>query len=483
MTEKRETRPPIVVVLGHVDHGKTTLLDRIRRTNIASREAGGITQSIGAWRAKTSGGGTITFIDTPGHEVFKAMRLRGARIADVAILVVSADDGVMPQTRESLQYLREANTPFLVAITKVDLVTARPEVVENQLAQEGILLESRGGDIVGVEVSSVTGKGVEELLEMVLLLAEMVEISADPAAPLEAVVVETSLDRRRGPVVLAVVKNGTLEVGQEVGTSGPKCRIRGLFDENQRPVRVALPGTPVEILGFSTLPEVGSTLRVGEVMEVSTLGQREVVGVYKVRPLAFHKAGEFSILIKADTAGSLEAVGAQMGAQITVVYKGVGDISESDVMIARATNSPIVGFNVRFPKEVEKTVSEEGVRVYIYKIIYELLQDVEKWRKEKELAQKEKILGRAEIIAEFPHGKAKIAGCRLLEGKMARKDRLRLVRSDELLGSIRAVSLKKQRNEVDSIQTGEEFGLFFEPQLDFKVGDVVESYLPPKEVV
>src|SRR3989344_486582 len=475
-----QQRPPIVSVLGHVDHGKTSLLDRIRNTSVASREAGGITQSIGAWMVTTKGGKKITFIDTPGHATFNAMRSRGAKVADLAILVVAADDAVMPQTKESLTHLREANTPFIVTITKIDLPSAQPEMVRGQLAQEGVYLEGRGGDVTAVEVSSVTGQGIEELLELITLTADLQEISADPEGPVEAVVIETERYSRRGPVVSCVVRNGTLKVGSDiVAESNIRTRVRGLFDEQGRSVKEAQPGLPIEILGFKHLPSVGSMLTTGQVTLTPSLGL--VPAPHHLSPITRKKQG-FWIILKADTAGSLEAIQGQLGSKVGITFSGVGDIADSDIALAFSTRCPVIGFSVKVSKDIQKLADEENVKVYTYRIIYELLSDVEKWQKELEESQSEKIIGKAQVIAQFTHDKvSKIAGCRLLDGRITKTDKVRLVREDKNLGNVRISSLKKQRQEVDKIdQIGEEFGTYFEPQMDFRVGDTFEAYIPPK---
>lgn len=493
-TSNTSVRPPIVAVLGHVDHGKTSLLDKIRNTSIAAREAGGITQSIGAWQVtwppeqdKSSRGSEasrgiqdprkITFIDTPGHAAFNNMRSRGAKLADIAILVVAADDGPMPQTKESLEYLREAQTPFIVAITKVDLPTAQVEVVKGKLAQEGVLLEGRGGDIVAVEVSSQTGQGINELLEMLSLTSELLELKANPEGSVEAVVVETERDARRGPVVSCVVKDGTLKVGSLIGAEGIKTKVRGLFDENGKSITEALPGTPTEVLGFDQLPPVGAVLTSLD-SESKTLIPAQDNGRAALQ--RGKKREGFWIILKADTAGSLEAIRGQLGEKVGIAMAGVGDFVESDVDLSFSTNSPLVGFNTRIAKDIQKMAGEEGVKIYNYKIIYELLADVEKWQKELEEAQSEKVIGRAQVIAQFPHEKnTRIAGCKILEGRITKNDKLRLVREDKVLGSIRLLSLKQQKQEIEKVDKGE-FGAYFEPQLDFRIGDTIEAFLPPK---
>lgn len=464
----KKPRPPIVAILGHVDHGKTTLLDSIRKTNIAAREAGGITQSIGAWQIGAKNGKKITFIDTPGHEAFREMRSRGARVSDIAVLVVAADDGVMPQTKESIQYIKEAKTPFLVAITKIDLPTAQPEKVKNQLLQEEVLLEGYGGDVPAVEVSGKTGKGIEDLVEIILLLAEVNGVEEDIQGDLEAPVIEAKLDRRRGVVVHAVLRNGKIKVGDEVEAEGIIARVRGLFDETQKPLKEALPGMPVEILGFSKIPPVGSILQI-KGREVRTKVEEEKREI-------FFKEGLLPLVLKADTAGSLEAISRGLGEKVFIYFSGIGDIADSDVLTASSTLSTVVGFNTRVSKEVQKLAEEKDVRLHVYKIIYELFQDVDKWIKEKEEKGKEKILGRAQIIKEFPYGKEKIAGCRILEGVISRDARLRLIREGQIVVQMRSMSLRLGKEKVDKVSEVKEFGILFSPTIDFKIGDVIESW-------
>lgn len=467
----KQPRPPIVAVLGHVDHGKTTLLDAVRKTNIASGEAGGITQSIGAWQVTTKEGKKITFIDTPGHEAFRAMRSRGAEVADIVVLVVAADDGVMPQTKESLGYIKETKTPFLVAITKIDLATAQPEKVKNQLLKEGILLEGHGGDVVAIEVSAKTGKGINELLEMIVLLAEMNQITGDVNSPLEAPVIEARLDRRKGVVVHVVLRDGSLSIGDTVSAEGIEAKIRGIFDEYGKPAKEVLPGRPAEILGFSEIPPVGSVLRPKGI---------QIRKEAKEGKKTDWESNGLPIVIKTDTQGSLEAITKSLGSKVRILFSGIGDISETDIVNASLAQAVVVGFNVRFSKEMERLAQEEGVIVHAYKIIYELLADVDKWIIEKEEMEKEKILGRAQILAEFGQGKEKIAGCRVLEGKLTSSARLRLVRDGEIIAATKPASIKKGKEKIDKVEQNEEFGILFSPQVDFKIGDVIESWQLPK---
>ncbi len=464
-TQVSSVRPPVVAILGHVDHGKTSLLDKIRNTNITAREAGGITQSIGAWQVTTKTGHTITFIDTPGHAAFSNMRSRGANIADVVILVVASDDGVMPQTKESIKFIKESNTPYIVALTKSDVAGAQPDRAKGQLLENEVIVEGYGGDIPVVSVSSKTGEGIDDLLEIISLVAEVSEIKGNAKNELEAYIIEAELDSRRGVVVSAIVKDGTLSVGQEVEAEDVSAKIRGLFDQNQKPVKEAKPGDPIEILGFSQVPPVGAL--------ITNIGASAKV---RTRTAFVPKSEGFPILLKADTSGSLEAIVGQLSTQVGVMDTGIGEVTESDVETARATKSVLVGFNTKVPKEVQRKATEDGVKIYVYKIIYELLSDVDKWIKEKEESEREKILGRAEILAQFPHdAKRKIAGCKVTEGRITKGDRLRLVRKDEILGSVRVLELKKQRQDAERVNSGEECGLLFEPQFDFQVGDMIES--------
>lgn len=457
------SRPPVVAILGHVDHGKTSLLDKIRSTNVTLREAGGITQSIGAWQIDTPR--KITFIDTPGHTAFQSMRARGAQIADVVVLVVAADDGVMPQTKQSLDYIRESKTPFLVAITKTDLQSSDLARVKSQLLELEVILEEYGGEIVCVPVSSKTGEGIPALLEMIVLVAEMSGLLGTPKEALLAYVLETERDPRRGVVASIIVKSGTLKVGDIILAEGMSAKVRGLFNGAQKAVQEALPGDPVALIGFNQLPPVGAKIISGETVE-------EFIEEARAIP----KLDKFAIVLKADMSGSLEAILGQLGDKVGILSTGIGDINETDIKTASAARVIVVGFNTKVSKDVLKLAEEEKVKVFNYRIIYELLQDVEKWEKEANAGPVEKILGRAKIIAQFPHGKKQIAGALVTEGRISRSDRLRLVRGEEVLGGVRMISLKRLKDEIDKATLGTECGILFEPQFDFQLGDVLESH-------
>jgi translation initiation factor IF-2 len=453
-------RAPIVTILGHVDHGKTTLLDTIRKTSVAAKEAGGITQNIGASQVVTKDGKHITFIDTPGHAAFSKMRSRGAKVADIVILVVAADDGVAPQTKEAISHIKEANIPFIVAVTKVDLATANVEATLGQLEKEGIYFEKRGGDTPWVGVSAKTKIGLDELLATISLLAEVNEIKADPNGELEAVVIETTKDRR-GPVANVVIRNGTLKVGDTVYTESGSAKIRSLISDKGQ-VKEVLPGEPAQILGFEILPEVGSKIASFE-FEKKDEKKNGIIEVGE------HQIG---ILIKAQNAGSLEAVLANIPPEVVVVSSGVGDIYESDVLSAKSNGAVrIFAFDSKVASQVKKLAEAEGIEIQSFKIIYELLQTLE------EIIKKGKtvINGKAEVVASFPFNNKKIAGCKLLSGVIGKGDKLILMRGEKELGKVRIISLRKQKTEMTQAKQGEEFGILFEPQLDFAVGDVLVS--------
>lgn len=463
--EKRQSRPPIVTVLGHVDHGKTTLLDAIRKTSVAAREAGGITQSIGASIATTKEGKKITFIDTPGHAAFGKMRSRGSKVADIAILVVAAEDGVKPQTLEALQLIKEAEIPFIVAITKIDLPSADVEGAKNQLAKQGVTFEGMGGDTPVVPVSGKKGTGVQELMETIVLLSEVSQIEGDAQGELEAVVIETQKDRR-GPLVSAVVRNGTIKTGETLIAENVATKVRGLFDYKATSVKEALPGEPVQILGFEILPPVG-------VIMTSSKGETLVKQPQKAPLPKFKlKKGEVAVIIKAESTGSLEAVLGNVPPGIVIVDSGVGDIFESDVLLAKASSvGRIFAFESGASASVKKLAQAEGVVIEEFKIIYELFQRLEELVKKGEV----EILGKAEIVATFPFNNKKIAGARVTAGKITKTDTLTLLRGEKEIGKVKAVSLKKQKQEVAEAKAGEEFGILFEPQLAFAIGDVILS--------
>jgi translation initiation factor IF-2 len=475
--KKTFSRPPIVAVLGHVDHGKTTLLDKIRKTRVAQKEAGGITQSIGAYqiRVKEQESGktkTITFIDTPGHAAFSKMRARGAQVTDLVVLVVAANDGVMPQTIESIEHIRQAKVPFLVAINKIDLGGADPEKVKKQLADNGVKVEGHGGEIVAVPVSAKTGEGLEELMEMILLLAEMEDIKADPKGELEAVVIESKKDKR-GSVGTVIVRNGTLKVGDKIAVEKVSAKVRGLIDENGKPIKEAEPGKPVEVLGFSQVPPVGAMVTKTETL-LATLPSPQT------KPEKIKTEEEkLKLILKADSLGSLEAVKGSLGDKVLVIHSGVGEISESDVFLAKTTQAEIIGYQVKVTPSIQKLGEDEGVIIKTYNIIYELLDYLEERITEFfKPSSDEEAVGRAKIIAQFERGEERIAGCQVLEGKIRKRDQIQLQREDELIGEAKITSMKHQKEKIREAKQGTEFGAIFSPPLDFRLGDMIISAKP-----
>lgn len=466
-------RPPIVVVLGHVDHGKTTLLDAIRKSNVAAREAGGITQAIGATvvdlpaQAGTKEGKKITFIDTPGHAAFTKMRSRGAKVADIAILVVAQDDGVQPQTKEALQIIKEAGLPFIVAGTKADIAGVNPEVLKGQLEKEQVFFEGRGGQVPFVSVSAKVGSGISELLETISLMADVAELKGDAGANLEAVVIESGKERM-GVTASVVVRNGSIKVGQTIFAEEAEAKVRGLFDDKGKPVSEVLPGGPVKIIGFSEVPPVGAQVGRDPSSPSGRSGPSSVIDINKLRRL---RDDEIPVIIKASNAGALEAIIASLPPKVVVVDSGVGDVTTSDIITAKTGQAYVFSFESKIPPEVIKLAEAEKIKVQKFDIIYELLQEVGEILKKGKAVE----LGKAEVLASFPFNNKKVAGCKVINGRVSKGDNIILKRGEKEIGKARAVSIKKQKLEVASVGQSEEFGVIMEPQLDFAKGDVIVS--------
>lgn len=452
----KHPRPPIVVILGHVDHGKTSLLDALRKSDVAAHEIGGITQSTHAFQVNN-----LTFIDTPGHAAFSQMRSRGADIADIAVLVVSAVDGVMPQTKESITTIKETSIPMIVAINKMDLPGASVDSIKSQLAENEVLVEGFGGDVPVVPVSAKTGAGLPELLEMIQLVSSLNPPQADPLGQLECVVLESHLDTRRGPLAVVIVKNGTLKTGQELFLDKLVGKAKALS------VNPALPSTPVEILGLTSVIPVGSVLsdhttpqspptRRAKSKDFDLGGEARQGG--EVQPLV-------KLILKADTLGSLEAILASLPAEIEVVFSGTGDITESDVSMAQSINAHLIGFGVKISGSVAKLAETEKITVQNFKIIYELLDAVEKLIHS---PGTEVITGRAQVLAEFKIDNLRVAGCKCTEGEILKSDSIRV--GDKIT---KIKSLKAGKAEVEKIKIGQEFGAAFSLPVDFKVGDTI----------
>ena len=480
-----QPRPPIITVMGHVDHGKTTLLDNIRKTHVTEKEAGGITQHIGASRVEYNGN-TLVFLDTPGHEAFTSMRARGAQVTDIAVLVVAADDGIKPQTVEALNHAKAAGVPIVVAVNKIDKPEAKPERVRQQLSDYGLIPEEWGGDTIMVDVAAKKGLHVDDLLEMLLLVAEMQELKADPKAAPTGTVIEANLDKGKGPVATVIVQDGTLRRGDIIHTGSAWGKIRAMIDDKGRNVK---PGEK-----FTTL---SSEREARELMSQSEFERRET-DQSKAKRLTLEELYEkmqteevpqLRIVLKTDVQGSLEAFHSSLmkmstdAVSINIVHEGVGRISESDVMLASASNAIIVGFNVRPDSNAKKIAENEGVQIRLYQVIYDMLDDV-KAAMEGMLAPelREHTLGQAEIREIFRVPKVgNIAGCRVTEGLIRRSAKVRLIRDGVVFWSGELSSLKHFKDDVREIKAGNECGLSFEKFQDFRVGDVIEAYEILKE--
>ena len=493
---ERLPRPPVVTVMGHVDHGKTSLLDRIRRTNVASQESGGITQHIGAYRVETKKG-TIAFIDTPGHAAFTAMRSRGANATDIVILVVAADDGIMPQTKEAISHAKAAKVPIIVAINKMDKPDARPDAVIRDLATEGLQSEDWGGDTMIYKVSAQTGEGIEQLLDGVLLQSEVLELRANPKVPAEGVVLEAYLDKGRGPVANLLIQDGELSTGSVVIVGSSFGKIRAMTDDRGKPVAKAGPSMPVEVLGLSEVPDSGDRFNVVTDVKVAQqiaerrrkTGGRPAQGLSSKGSLdaLFQKMQEgdlqeLKLVVKADVQGSAEALVKALTelstdkVKVVVIHSGAGGITESDVMLASASRAIVVGFHVRASGGATKIAKAEQVEVRTYNIIYEAVDDVKNAMVGLlKPTFKESALGRAEVRAVFQLPKGVIAGCYVVDGKIVRGAKARLLRDSEQVweGAIR--SLRRVKDDVRDVATGFECGIGLD-YTDLKERDVIECY-------
>ena len=496
-------RPPVVTIMGHVDHGKTSLLDAIRETRVTETEAGGITQHIGAYKAKLKGK-DIVFIDTPGHEAFTALRARGAKVTDVVVLVVAADDGVMPQTIEAIDHARAANVPILVAINKIDKPEANLQKVRTELAERGILSEEWGGQNIFVEVSAKKRIGIEHFLEMILLQAEVMELKANPDRLAKGTIIEAKLDKGRGPVATVLVQAGTLKIGDIFLAGASVGRVRALIDDTGKRIQTAGPSTPVEVIGFPEVPTAGAVFTAvddekrARQIALTRLQKGRLAEMAKRRKLTLDdlyakiKEGEVKdihIIIKGDVQGSVEATRDALErithpqVKIKVIHTAVGGINESDVMLAAASNAIIIGFNVRPETKASQTAEKEGVDIRLYNIIYEAIEDVKKALEGLlEPTLKEKILGRAEVRQTFQVSRiGTIAGCYVIDGAVSRaSDGVRIIRDNIVVYEGKLSSLKRFKDDVREVQTGYECGITIENYNDMKVGDIIENYVIEK---
>jgi len=478
-----KTRPPIVTVMGHIDHGKTTLLDKIRQTSVQSQESGGITQHIGAYQVhfKTKDGTTeaVTFIDTPGHAAFAKMRARGAQITDLVLLIVAADDGVKTQTKESLDHIKAAGVPLIVVINKIDAQNASVDSVKGQLTEIGLVPEDYGGKTTTVAVSAKTGEGVEELLEMIVLMGKLENLSGDSEGDLEAVVIESCLDCKKGALATVLVRNGTLRVGDDVWVEDEKIRIKALFDDQKKPVKQAGPSFPVEILGFKKTPAVGAVICC---RSHDKKKRQEKIQLQEPVDIFAEKKKEIPLVIKSDVEGTLEAVMVNIPEEIKVISSGAGDITDSDVFLAQSSGAQIFSFRAKVSGKIKKLAADSGVEIKQFEIIYDLLDEIEK-QTLKLMDDKidQVILGKAKIVSELEFDDKKIAGCKVTEGEIVKREKAYLLRGTEVLAEVRISSLKHHREDIASAGKDQEFGAVFRPQVDFKPGDVLVSYRMPKK--
>ena len=499
--EQMLPRAPVVTVMGHVDHGKTSLLDTIREADVVSGEAGGITQHIGAYQVTSPSGAKITFIDTPGHAAFTAMRARGAKVTDIVVLVVAADDGVMPQTVEAIHHAKAAKVPIIVAINKIDKPDAKPDRVRTELLQHEIQVESLGGDVVDVEVSATKKLNIDKLLEMLGLQAEILDLKANPKRPAEGTVIEAKLDRGRGPVATVLIQRGTLKVGDLVVAGAEWGRVRALVSDTGETITTAGPSTPVEVLGFSGTPDAGDRLavveneaRAREVTDYRARQKREksstrttgMRGSLEQMMAQAKTSGrkEFPLVIKADVQGSLEAINGALDKlgtdEVTarVLHDGVGGISESDVTLAEASGVPIIAFNVRANKEAREAAERNGIEIRYYNIIYDLVDDVKKAMSGLlPPTIRETMLGNAQILEVFKVSKVgNIAGCRVTDGTVERGASVRLIRDNVVVHEGKLSQLKRFKDDVKEVASGMECGMAFENYQDMRAGDVIECY-------
>lgn len=498
-TGNLKPRPPVVTIMGHVDHGKTKLLDAIRQSNVAATEAGSITQHIGAYQVEVDGQ-KITFLDTPGHEAFTAMRARGAQVTDIAVLVVAADDGVMPQTLEALDHARAAGVPILVALNKIDKSNANPDRVKQQLAENELICEDWGGNTLCVPVSAKEKKGIPELLENILLLAEMEELKADPSIPAVGVVVEAEMDKTKGPLATVLVQNGTLKPGDTIVVGGTWGKVKAMFNDAGKRLKKAEPATPVEVLGLNDVPQVGDTLTaVASENEARSLLQKNIkekqrepqaVRLDKIYDqISAGRVKELNIILKTDVQGSIEPIRTSLErlaaeeVKVRIIRSAVGNITEGDVMLAIASEALIIGFNTSVDAAAQRLAESKGIDIRRYDVIYSLIDDVEKALKGM-LTPKlvEVIEGKAEVRAVFPSGKGtKIAGSYVTEGKISRSSSVRVIRKGQVLIESTVSSLRRFKDDVKEVATGFECGVGVEDFHDFEAGDVLEFFKQEKQ--
>jgi len=480
-------RPPIVTILGHVDHGKTTLLDFIRKSSITTKEFGGITQKIGAYEVETNIKGystnKITFIDTPGHEAFSQMRSRGASVADIAILLIDGKDGIMPQTVESISHIKNAKIPFIVAINKIDLEDTDPEKIKNTLLKHDVQVEGKGGNVPIALISGKTGEGINDLLETILYIASDNKLSFDPNKTPQAYIIETKKDRR-GIVLSMVIKQGMIKKGMILYGNGHKGKVRSLINDRGIQLEEVLPSTPFELLGFETMLEVGTMISTtSEIIDKKTEDSTSAAAAFSIDSILEVKKEEkkLSLVIKTDSQGSLEAIHAALikNPNVEIILESVGEIHKSDVFLAKTSKAIIIGFNVKVDPETKMLSKQEKVVIKTYNIIYELLDELNEVAdllQEKE-QQEKSLKGEAKILASFTIEGEKVFGVKMIKGKIAVGDELELHRNDNLIAKTKLVSLQVRAKKVQEVKKDQEAGMVFSPPLDIRVGDVVKCIL------
>ena len=511
------SRPPIVTVMGHVDHGKTTLLDTIRKTNIANQEYGSITQHIGAYQVTVtpkgeqssratpsslskgsrgiqpdkgilrqaqddfvSSGHKITFIDTPGHEAFSKMRSRGANVADIVVLVVAANDGVLPQTIESIAHIKAAKIPCIVGLNKMDLPDLLPDKIKKQLTKAGLTLEENGGETPVVPISAKTGAGIDKLLETILLLADLFQVKEVDHKKFSAVVIESSLSQSKGPVATTIVRSGTIQIGQEVVCDNQSFRVRALLDFRGKNILIASASEPVEVLGWKILPEVGNMVYSKEQVALAVKDKSPLSKERKTQALAATAHRELTeekikLIIKSDTAGTLEAITSSLKNNLEIISGAVGTISESDILLAKTTGAIVVGFHLSPSSNIVKLAQSEKVIIKTYNLIYELFKEIDEVAEALKHGNLVEVLGEAKIVALFPYESDLVAGIKVTSGRIARGDQVKVMRVDKEIGRSRIKSLRERKKDINRAELGMEAGVILSQKIDFLTGDSIIS--------
>jgi len=488
--------PPVVTIMGHVDHGKTSLLDTIRKTKVAAGEAGGITQHIGAYQVEVNGK-KITFLDTPGHEAFTAMRARGAHVTHIAIIVVAADDGVMPQTREAIDHARAAKVPIIIALNKIDKANANPDHVKQQLADIGVVIEEYGGDVVCVPVSARRGTGIDDLLEMILLVAEVQDIKANPNRPATGTIIEAKLEKNTGPMATVLIQQGTLKMGDNIVVGTLSGKVRAMFNDRGKRIQKAPPSMPVSILGLPEVPNAGDRLEVApdertakqmvqkiveqRRSESTTPGQVNLDTLYM--QMQEGKVKELNVVLKCDVQGSAEAIKnaltkvGEENIKVRLIREGIGNINETDVHLASASGAVIIGFNVKADGAAQLLAQKEGVDIRYYNVIYKLTDDIQAALTGMlEPTYREVIDGHAEVIQIFKAGKSVIAGCRITDGKIVRSAQARILRKGAKAYDGKIASLRRGKDDVREVGSGYECGIILEDFTEYEIGDIIEAF-------